>query len=211
MLGKEGYMGLIINIHPGYAPEVPGVTPNKDALARANFFTNDRSERQNFILQALRMGAEELQLTRNGHDEAIARVYGRMGAKFAFDGEIVRVPSDQRNIARAVSGAALHLVDELIDHGPIILSSTGTPIRKGDDVEHPRIRNYSTKNNVVVRGLCKYLAQQPTQDLISENRIRNRLYNGDVVLVFFPRAMRRPSPDQPNASLRQQAGMRMMQ
>ena len=176
--GRNGYRGLVINIHPGFAPEVPGVTPTMDAFARSNLFTHNGQERE-AVFNALINGSEELLLRRNGHDGAIKRVYERMGVEFSFEGEYVRLPSNQRNIARAVTGATLHVVDELIDHGPIILSSTGTPIRENDDVEQLRIRNYPTKNNVVVRGLYKYLIQAPTQDLISENRIKNRAHNMD--------------------------------
>lgn len=44
--GRTGYRGLIMNLHPGIATEVPGITPTRDALARRNFFTDDISERK---------------------------------------------------------------------------------------------------------------------------------------------------------------------
>ncbi|MCX6772723.1 MAG: hypothetical protein NTV88_03040 [Candidatus Micrarchaeota archaeon] len=174
---RVGYNGLIINIHPGYAAEVPGVTPTRDAHGRANLFTHTGAERHEAFTKLF--SGKDAIISRNGYDKSIAGVYGRMGAEFEFVGDSVRIAAGQRNIARAVTGATLHVVDALIDHGPTILTSTGTPIRRGDDVESLRIRNYQTKNNVVVRGLAKYLVQTETQDLITENRIRNRAHNSD--------------------------------
>lgn len=172
---KHGYNGLIINIHPGIASEVPGVTPTKDAFARSNLFTHYGADKHE-AFSALAAG-KDLWLRRNGHDSTIERVFGRMGADYSFDGEHVLIPCDQRNVARAVTGATLHVVDEFIDHGRTITFSSGTPIRKGDDVKSLRVRNYPTKNNVAVRGLGLYIREAETQVLISENRLKNRAFN----------------------------------
>jgi folate-dependent phosphoribosylglycinamide formyltransferase PurN len=179
---KRGYRGLIVNIHPGIASEVPGVFPTRDALARARFFTKSSSERES-IRQAVAK-REEIFIRRDGCDPSIANIFGRMGLKYTMDGNGTRfalVP----NAFRATTGATLHIVDELIDHGPVILASSSTPIRAGDREQDLRARNYVTKNRVVEIGMIKFLKMPQTQALIAENRIRNRAFAGDVKRVSF--------------------------
>ena len=175
----RGYPGLIVNIHPGIATEVPGVFPTRDALARANFFTDDVSERQQ-LQQALANGEETLAIRRNGHDSSVNNVLGRMGAEYEMTNTHVRVKASA-NIFRQTTGATLHEVDPLIDHGPSIFMSTGTPIRANDTEHELRIRNYGTKNNTVGRGLPMFLRREGTQELIAANRMRNRAFNGETL------------------------------
>lgn len=78
---------------------------------------------------------------------------------------------------RAATGATLHLVDELIDHGRTILVSSGTPIRKGDNERDLRARNYATKNKTLLHGIRPFLNSTRTQKLIAENRMKNRAHN----------------------------------
>jgi folate-dependent phosphoribosylglycinamide formyltransferase PurN len=174
---QSGYRGLIINLHPGIASEVPGVYPTRDALARANFFTSSPFERS---VLADSLNDQVLAISRDGHDASIRNVLSKIGADYSQDEKHTYVVP-QRGMFRATTGATLHVVDELVDHGPVILASTATPVRAGDSEQELRVRNYATKNNVAARGLAKYLASDATQDLISENRIKNRAYNSDML------------------------------
>ncbi|MEM4634036.1 MAG: hypothetical protein QW275_02680, partial [Candidatus Anstonellaceae archaeon] len=141
---SRGYFGLIVNIHPGIASEVPGIFPTKDALARAKFFTDDPQERCG-IAKQLNSSQNELSIRRNGYDASIKNILSRMGVPFEFKESQVSI-ARKRNIFRATTGATLHIVDEQIDHGPIIMSSSGTPIKSSDSEQELRVRNYYTKN-----------------------------------------------------------------
>ncbi|MCX8198013.1 MAG: hypothetical protein N3F07_02350 [Candidatus Micrarchaeota archaeon] len=172
-----GYRGLILNIHPGIASEVPGIFPTRDALARAKFFSGLRQDRHEARKQ-LWENREKISIRRNGYDSSIKNIFQRMGIPAEFkEGEVLL--QSQRNIFRSTTGATLHVVDEQIDHGPTILFSSGTPILKSDTEQELRVRNYRTKNNVVMRGLALFLRQPETIRLIEENRIRNRAFSGD--------------------------------
>jgi len=175
---ESGFRGLIINIHPGIASEVPGAFPTRDSIARGlDFFTDNAAERGR-IRGRVALGAREITISRNGHDAPIRNILAKMGVQFEFTQTHVRMQVAP-NIFRATTGATLHEVDEMVDHGPAINCSTGTPIRKGDSEHALRQRNYETKNNVVLNGLPMFLKRQRTQELIAENRIKNRAFNGD--------------------------------
>ena len=175
---KKGYPGLIVNIHPGIAVEVPGVFPTKDALARANFFTDDAAERK-ALQEQLAAGAQTLSIRRNGHDSSIHNVLGRMGTGYTMDETHVHV-NVAPNIFRQTTGATFHVVDAEVDHGPIIAMSTSTSIRASDTEQELRIRNYGTKNKTVGYGMHAFLHKPETQELITQNRMRNRAFNGEM-------------------------------
>lgn len=187
---EKGFRGLIINIHPGIATEVPGVTPNFDALCRANYFTSDAAERQS-LREAARNGAKTLSIRRNGYDESIKRIFEKMGIEYTMNDTHVNIPVVP-GVFSPKTGATLHIVDEIVDHGPTINMSRGTPIRENDAVHDVRTRNYPTKNTIALNGLSMFVRRQETQHLIAENRIRNRAFNGDSL--------------GDNGSLRQRAG-----
>lgn len=179
---KRGYPGLIVNIHPGIATEVPGVYPTRDALARANLFTDDVSERKE-LREQLANGAEWLSIHRNGHDPSIANVLGKMGVEYTTDETHTRVKVAP-NIFRQTTGATFHVVDEQVDHGPIVLMNSSTPIRTGCTEHQLRIDNYHTKNNTVGRAFPMFLRNSETQQRITENRMRNRAFNGEMHSVI---------------------------
>jgi folate-dependent phosphoribosylglycinamide formyltransferase PurN len=182
MLDKKiGYPGLIINIHPAITSEVPGITPTKDALARGMFFTKDRQERNNIRSN---LQNSSLQIRRDGYDRSIKNVLTKMNISFEFDQNLVKI-KNSKGMFKAKTGATLHIVDEQIDHGEVILSSCSTPVLKGDGEQELRRRNYQTKNRVVENGLILFLKKEETQRLILENRIKNRAFNGDN-LEFHP-------------------------
>lgn len=61
---------------------------------------------------------------------------------------------------KTVTGATLHIVNEVIDDGPIILCEAVTPVHADDVPAELRWRNYQkAKFPVFVRGMQKYLAE----------------------------------------------------
>ncbi|MCX8174820.1 MAG: hypothetical protein N3E51_01290 [Candidatus Micrarchaeota archaeon] len=190
---KEGYRGLILNIHPGIASEVPGITPTADARLRSVLYAESRQEKHDAFSQLA--SGMDLHIRRNGNEGAMRRIFERTGVKHEFlDGQ-VRISAGQGGVARATTGATLHVVDELVDHGPAIITSSGTPIRKGDGVMDLRVRNYQTKNNAVVRGLGMFLRDEKTQRLVLENRMKNRAFNSDCLPTYGSLQARGIIPD----------------
>ena len=180
--GKMGYPGLIINIHPAIATEIPGITPTRDALMRASYFTGNEVGRR--PEESVRLGGREYYVVpiNEGNQGSVANVFAKLqaqGRDVASCAGAAYIASDEPFVARASHGATLHEVDELIDHGPAILVSSGTPIRKGDGEHDLRIRNYATKNNTVLNGLPMFLRREKTQQLISENRLKNIAFRGE--------------------------------
>ena len=163
---QNGYGRLILNIHPGIASEVPGLTPTHDAFVKSRYFAHSAKEIGRIP------GSEYIRVNRNGYDESIMRIFGKLGITPLMDEKYVYVPAGVRDIARAATGATLHEVDELIDHGPTVHFSSGTPIRKGDHEHDLRIRNYATKNKAVVNGLSNFLSRKAPEQRIAENRSR---------------------------------------
>ena len=180
---KRGYPGLIVNIHPGIATEVPGVFPTRDARDRSNFFTDDAAERKELQAQ-LANGAEWLSIRRNGHDASVANIFSKMGVEYTTDETHTRIKVAP-NIFRQTTGATFHIVDAEVDHGPIVLMNTSTPIRANCTEHQLRIDNYYTKNNTVGRGFPMFLRNPETQERITENRMRNRAFNGKTLHANF--------------------------
>ena len=127
----------------------------------------------------LAAGAATLSIRRNGHDASLKNVFDKMGVEYVMTDTHTHVKVAP-NIFRQTTGATFHVVDEQVDHGPVILMSSGTPIRTGCTEHELRIDNYHTKNNTVGRGFPMFLKKQTTQELITENRMRNRAFNGEM-------------------------------
>ena len=179
---KMGYPGLIINVHPAIASEIPGITPTRDALMRATYFTGKRVGSQ--PKEAVRLGGRKYYVVpiNEGNAGSVENVFAKLqghGRDVAACAGSAYIASDDQFVARASHGATLHEVDEMIDHGPAILVSSGTPIRKGDSQHDLRIRNYATKNNTVLHGLPMFLGRERTQQLICENRVKNAAFRGE--------------------------------
>ena len=153
-----GFRGLIINVHPAIAEEVPGVFPNFDALARARHFTDDPAEREE-IISAIGAGASTVAIRRGKYDESIIRICRKQGVEPRQDETHIHVPVKESGIGYAFTGATVHEVDELIDHGPVVAVSRSTPIRVSDSVHALRTRNYATKNEAAAHGIGTFLAK----------------------------------------------------
>jgi len=205
--------GLIINIHPGIAPEVPGVTPNFDSAARVHFFSDDPAERQAIREAVLRNDRVVRIKKTDKFFGSIKRMADKMGVRYVVDTasngvEYVYV-RNEKGFFGSNTGATLHAVDEKIDHGPIIYISRDTPItyypdRPVDDamVNEVRINNYGTKNDVLIKGLAVFLHDPKVLSKISENRVKNSAYNeslsipAQMVVAVQPRSrqtFRRPN------------------
>ena len=200
---KTGFRGLIINVHPAIASEVPGVFPNFDALARARFFTDSADERAS-IIDAIAAGAEVVAVSRGQYDGSIQRICRKQGVEIEQDGNYNYVPVRESNIGYAFTGATVHEVDELIDHGPVIALHRSTPIRVSDSVHELRARNYATKNEAASHGLSAFLARESTAQLITANRIMNRAFQGEIAHAI-------PSPVRATAPRANARQMRMQQ
>ncbi|MFA6214597.1 MAG: hypothetical protein WC717_04950 [Candidatus Micrarchaeia archaeon] len=182
-----GFRGLIINVHPAIASEVPGVYPNFDSLARARHFTDDPAERE-AIIGAIEAGAKVVAISRGKYDESIRRICRKQGIEIEQDGNFNYVPVKESNIGHAFTGATVHEVDEEIDHGPVVAISRNTPIYVSDSVHDLRIRNYAVKNETAARGLCEFIARESTAQLMAINRIRNSAFMGEFEHAFAVQA-----------------------
>ncbi len=176
---RNGYGGLMVNIHPGIVGEVPGVHPTRDALVRARMFTSDPDERSAISAQLRETMAGMIELRQNGQMGSLNNILGEMGVPFTLGDEMVAIPRVP-NIFRATTGASLHVVNEVRDRGRPILVSTGTPILERHTEQGLRVDNYPTKNNTTLRGLGMFAREQRTRDLISENRVRNRNFSREL-------------------------------
>lgn len=187
---KIGFPGLIINIHPGIASEVPGVTPNFDSVARAHFFTDDAGERE-AIRKSVCRGDPFIKIRKTEKFiGSIKRIMGKIGAPYivadSSEGYECVYIRNTPGMFRAATGSTLHVVDEKIDHGPTIICSAGTPIRhrKGpvseSTVHELRVSNYETKNRIAERGLAIFLGREETRSLIMANRVKNSEHNREL-------------------------------
>jgi folate-dependent phosphoribosylglycinamide formyltransferase PurN len=200
---KTGFRGLIINVHPALATEVPGVFPNFDALARARHFTDDPAERQG-IISAIEAGDAIVAIRRGKYDESIQRICRKQGVEIEQDGAYNYVPVKESNIGYAFTGATVHEVDELIDHGPTVTMLRSTPISVSDSVHELRIRNYATKNEAAAHGLGAFITRESTAQLITANRIMNRAFQGERALAVTLRAPAARAVAQPMGRMRMQ-------
>ncbi|MFH1470875.1 MAG: hypothetical protein ABIF01_03955 [Candidatus Micrarchaeota archaeon] len=186
---QNGYRGLLLNVHPGVNKEVPGLYPTRDALSRANMFAHDQTERDGVRAQLEDPTKQMLELRRNGNVPSLVNIFTEMKLPYTIGEDTVTIPRAP-NIFRATTGACLHLVNEILDGGRPILGSTGTPIREGTTEQELRIDNYTTKNNVVLRGLGMFIRERETQNLILENRVRNANFSQSmpVPVALAPRS-----------------------
>jgi len=62
-----------------------------------------------------------------------------------------------RKCGSAMTGATLHFMDTIIDHGPAIAYQCATAIEPTDESHHLRARNYPLKCHVFVAGIRHYI------------------------------------------------------
>jgi folate-dependent phosphoribosylglycinamide formyltransferase PurN len=147
-------IGQILNIHPAITNsespyKLPGITPTRDAFTRAKY---------GMII---------------------------VDDKHAVDvpkGEIVKweYPEGSGEIHDAVAvepynitGATVHIVDALVDHGPVILDRQYEFGGEGITPESIRERNYEMKRELLPEALLEYVAKPKVQQMLKERRIAN--------------------------------------
>lgn len=63
-----------------------------------------------------------------------------------------------RTGTETLTGATLHVIDELIDHGPALAYTAGTPVHPEDEPQHLRYRNYRLgKLPLFIAGMRHYI------------------------------------------------------
>jgi len=89
-------------------------------------------------------------------------------------------------IARARSGTAvytgatLHLMDTIIDHGPALTYQCATPVYGTDQPEHLRARNYPAKCRVFTQGMIHYTQNVfPYLDRMNPDEFTDRVWIGN--------------------------------
>lgn len=80
-----------------------------------------------------------------------------------------------RNDGTTFTGATLHFMDRIIDHGPAIAYQCVTPVYASDQLQQLRARNYPVKCEVFVKGMIHYATNfYPYLDRIDFDRFENR-------------------------------------
>jgi folate-dependent phosphoribosylglycinamide formyltransferase PurN len=81
-----------------------------------------------------------------------------------------------RNGGKTFTGATLHFMDKIIDHGPPIAYQCATPVYASDQPQQLRARNYPVKCEVFVKGMIHYAKNfYPYLDRFNFKNFSNRV------------------------------------
>lgn len=103
------------------------------------------------------------------------------GQPYAFPGKTPTADAIARanSCPNVFTGATLHLMDTIIDHGPVIAYQCSTPVYATDEPQHLRARNYVTKCRVFVHGMIHYVRNvYPYLDRLDPSKFTNRAWIG---------------------------------